>query len=222
MNKLITFYLSILTLTTFGQNIVDVGLEGGFSTASLRGNDYINNSQKSRIGHSAGIFAQYNFKKLFSLRTGAYYERKGSSSEMQATDQYGNPSIIVHEKQNYEYLTIPVLLKVQFGNKFKYFFNVGPYLGILLKQSVHWDEIPGTYGSNTSNFNNTEIGLASGIGVSYNFKHIAIGLEVRDNLGLTDVNENYLYNGGAIKTNALYFLLGASYKIGERNAEEKK
>ena len=124
--------ISTLTIVSFGQsNILDIGVEGGLSNASLRGNDYINKYHSSRIGYSGGLFVQYNLKKTISFRSGCFYEQKGSSFEFQVTDYSAQQTGEIHGKESFDYLTIPLLIRATFGKKLQYFFNAGSYYNLI-------------------------------------------------------------------------------------------
>ena len=94
MRKLLIIVTCCFTFHSYGQrNLVNIGIEGGCSRATLRGNRIIDEFHNARIGYSGGIFAQYNIKSFFSIRVGGYYEVKGSSIKFQATEQNGDPTV---------------------------------------------------------------------------------------------------------------------------------
>jgi len=213
--------LSSLTIVSFGQsNILDIGVEGGLSSASLRGNDYINKYHSSRIGYSGGLFVQYNLKKTISFRSGCYYELKGSSLEYQVIDYNGQQIGAIQGKENFDYLTIPLLIRATLGKKIHYFFNVGPYYSLLQKQTVHTESFQDyleTTINQTNNFKKIEIGISCGFGLSYILiNKYAFSFEARNNLGITNTWNFSEANDGVIKTNALIFLFGFSYKFLQR------
>ena len=222
MYKLLSVLFCTLTFATFGQtNRFDIGAEGGFSLASLRGNDFIDKYHSTIIGYSGGIYFQYNFRKIISVRTGAYFERKGSSFEFWTVDEFGENIGVIHGYENFDYLTVPLLLRATFGKKLNFFINAGPYIGFLLKETEHTDalqSLPETNANGTEFFNRTEFGLSAGMGLSYILKQkFSFSFEVRDNLGLTNTSKQSATNNGQIKTNALNFLLGFGYKFGQRH-----
>ena len=228
LKNLLTMLLCTMTINIYGQtNILNIGAEGGFSIASLRGNEneLIERHKVTRIGYMGGLFVQYNFKKTISLRTGAYYERKGSAYSMRVEDQYGVPVENVPVNVNYDYISVPLLLRATFGKKINWFINAGPYIGFLLKQTVHGDAVqslPELNSDFTEFSKKTETGMSAGIGISYPvMEKLDLSFEVRDNLGLSNTSAVPVYNDGVIKTNALNFLVGVSYKLKERNADAK-
>jgi len=225
--KSIVFGLLILTVgeTTYGQtNKFDIGVEGSPSLTFLRGNDFIDNNHKPTIGFYGGLFFQYNFKKVVSLRTNIAFERKGSILKSEATDINGNPLGEITTNTNFDYLTFPILARATFGKKVQYFINAGPYFGYLIKQTFvsKGDNIPTTTSDNTSLDKRFDTGISTGLGLSVPIKtNFAFSFEVRNNLGLYNVSAVPIVNNGTIKTNSTNFLLGFTYKLGQRTSDTK-
>ena len=208
--------------TTYGQtNKFDIGVEGGPSLIFLRGNDLIDNNHKPAIGFSGGLFFQYNFKKVVSLRTNIAFERKGSVFTEQSTDINGNPLGKINTNTNFDYLTFPILVRATFGKRVQYFINAGPYFGYLIKQAsvIKGDNVPTITIDNTLLDKRFDIGISAGLGLSLPVKtKFAFSFEVRNNLGLYKVSEVPI-NNGTIKTNSTNFLLGFTYKLGQRSVD---
>lgn len=225
--KLLFFGLFLLTVlgTTYGQtNKFDIGFEGSPSLIYLQGNDIIKQYHKPTIGFFGGLFFQYNFKKIVSLRTNIAFERKGSVLTAQTTDINGNPLGEVTAHTNFDYLTFPILVRATFGKKVRYFVNSGPYFGYLIKQTFvsKGDNIPTTTSDNTSLDKRFDTGISTGLGFSVPIKtKFAFSFEVRNNLGLYNVSAVPVANNGTIKTNSTNFLLGFTYKLGQRTSDTK-
>lgn len=225
MTKLRSFYFGLILLTIcgtiYGQtNKFDIGIESSPSLTFIYGNDIIDNNHKPTIGYSGGLFFQYNFKKVVSLRTNISYERKGSVFTSQATDMNGNPLGEITTNTNFDYLTLPILVRATFGKKVQFFVNAGPYFGYLIKQTFvsKGDNIQTTTSDNTSLFKRLDTGLSTGLGLSVPIKtKFALSFEVRNNLGLYNLSVFPVANNGTIKTNSTNFLLGFTYKLGQRS-----
>lgn len=230
MNKLITLFFCALTFLSYGQtNLLDIGVEGGLGVASLRGrgNDFITKSDHIRISYEKGLFIQYNFKKIISIKTGAYYAKKGSSTRIPIFFDLPGPAIdTIKGEESFDYITVPLLVKVTFGNKIRYFINAGPYMGFLLKQTEQYGPIrqsPQTTLDGTDSYKKTEKGISTGAGVLFNYKQrLDFSMEIRNNLGLTNTSKLPVGNDREIKTNATNILLGISYKLGHRNNLKRK
>ena len=223
--KSIFFGLLLQTVlgTTYGQtNKFDVGAEGGPSLIFLRGNNLIDKNHKPAMGFSGGLFFQYNFKKVVSLRTSIAFERKGSVFTEQSTDINGNPLGEINTNTNFDYLTFPILLRATFGKKVQYFINAGPYFGYLIKQTSvsKGNNIPTTTIDNTLLDKRFDLGISAGLGLSLPIKtKFAFSFEARNNLGLYNISDIPVVNNEALKTNSTNFLLGFTYKLGQRSVD---
>ena len=220
MKHTLAIILTAFTISAGAQSYrMNVGTEGGVSLAGLRGNALITDGSRLRLGFSGGVFAQYNFPRHFALRTGCYFERKGSAFELTFTDINGTPIATINGKENFDYLTVPLLFRYSFGEKINCFVNAGPYIGFLLKQTEYteaFQNVPESTIDRTANFVDTETGVSFGAGVNYpvNEKYM-FSFEVRNNLGLTNVSALPILGGDVIKTNALNFLFGIHYRLGK-------
>jgi hypothetical protein len=169
---------------------------------------------------SGGFFFQYNLNKNFSLRMDPSYEQKGYKIKQQLTDSQGNPISKGKIRGNFDYITIPLLLRANIGNKINYFVNAGPYIGFLLSQNnivqaPLFDGAKVTY-TNTSYYKTIDIGITAGIGLAIPIKDkFALSIEIRNNLGLTNINKNTNKDYG-IKTNSTNLLVGFAYKFGKK------
>ena len=225
MNKLRNLILGVLVLISsliFGQtNQIDIGFEGGPSLISLHGNDMIESYKDLSLGFSGGLTFQYNFSKLISLRTNISFERKGLTTKSQATDEYGNPIGELTFHSNFNYLTLPLLCRLTFGKKINFYVNAGPYLGYLLKQkniTEAFGEYPKTETDNIDNFERLDFGLTTGLGMNFPIQEkLLLSVEIRNNLGLTNISSLPVVNDGSIKTNSTNLLIGIAYRIGNRN-----
>jgi hypothetical protein len=211
----------LICITTYGQtNKFDLGIDVGPSIISLRGNDIIKVFHKPTIGFSSGLSFQYNFKKIFSIRTNIAFERKGSVLTMPLTDLNGNSTGNVTIHTNFDYLTLPILFRATIGKKVHYYINAGPFLGYLIKQTFvsRGDSTPNTTSDNTFLSKRYDVGLSTGLGVLVPIKQkFAIAFEARNNLGLNNLSTVQVVNNGSIKTNSINFHFCFAYRFGQRN-----
>ena len=226
MTRLKILLLTIsLTSPVFGQqNKLDIGIEGGPSLTSIRGNKMFKKYNHPTLGYSGGLSFQFNFPKKFSVRTGFAYERKGSVHTIPFTDAYGNTTVQGKNYSNFDYLVFPVLLHATLGKSMKFFVNSGLFFSYLLKQTFTWQSsyFPKQTGDNTSNDKRFDTGLALGLGFSTPIKDkFSITCEIRNNLGLYNVSAIPVFENGTIKTNSTNLLCGFAYKLGTRMTETK-
>jgi hypothetical protein len=220
-------YLSVLLLAislsiySFAQdNKFEIGMQGGPNISSLRfQNQTFAVKNNSLVAFSGGLFFQYNLNKTFSLRADPGFERKGYHYNYNYN--YPLPNISNEKvRESFNYLTIPVLLRASIGNKIRYFINAGPYIGFLLSEKER-DTPPNQATliyNNTNYYTKTDLGITAGIGLAIPIKDkFALSLEIRNNLGLMNINNNTFENGSDnIKTNSTNLLIGFAYKFGAK------
>jgi len=213
------FLTAVLTTTVLGQqNKFDFGLEGSYSKISLRGNELLDipqpdDANSPSIGFSSGLSFQYNFLKHFSIRTDIAFERKGAIRT--------GLSAAFTTRTNFDYLTFPILMKATIGGRIKFFFNTGPFFSYLLKQTIVTNP-PKTIYDRTFSDKRFDTGITAGLGLSIPIiEKFSIAFEIRNNLGLYNVNKVFDFNGGTIKTNSTNLLIEFIYKFKDRQIEKK-
>ncbi len=224
INKQITVLLVILFFTStiiLGQvNKFNIGIEGGPSLTSLRGNDILEKYNDPVYMYSIGVSFQYNFPKLISIRTNIAFEKKGTVAKIKVYDQFGFPNGIWSLHSNFDYITIPLLARLTVGNEMKFFLNAGPYMGYLIKYTEITDafnENPEIIKDETDKIKKIDLGLSAGIGLVFPIiEELIITIEVRSNFGLYNISTVPVSNDGTVKTNSTNFLIGVAYKFGTR------
>jgi hypothetical protein len=220
MRKTTTLFFCIISLAVTAQKKHNqIGFEAGFNYSSLRGNDFINEYHDPRFGYACGVIVELNFKDNVSLRSGIGYELKGSLVTLPVTDENGLPDGNMYFKENFDYLNVPLYMRVGFGRDANFFINLGPYIGYLLKET-EYVEAKGEYPKRTTDltpmFKKTELGFSAGFGYKYPIKQkFSVLFELRDNLGLSYINKGGGENDNGIKTNSINLLVGISFKPGQ-------
>lgn len=204
----------------------ELGLQAGPNLTAMRfKNEQIQNSTKADYSGSCGLFLQYNITDMFALRIDPTYEGwKYKYKDAMATDNAGNVVGTVKAHSTFDYVTIPVLAQINFGGGDRHnnndghitgFFHAGPSFNLLLNQKyvVKFQDQTEKQ-NNTEQYKTLNVGIAAGIGVAIPLQdNIALSFELRNNLGLTNINKNTNEAWG-IKTNSTSLLVGLCYKFG--------
>jgi len=195
MKYYIDFLISLMILGNAGflngqSNTNDIGIEGGPSLSIIYAKTGMYSHSRFSVGGVSGVFYQYNFNKIFSLKTAISYERKGCRLESKS-DQVPAGDLIY----NFDYLSLPLLFKVSAGQKIKFFANAGPCFSYLLNQSMYLKPKTGkTYklGNDPNSYKSYDLGILFGIGMSVPIQdRFLISVEIRDNTGLMSIRDNY-------------------------------
>ena len=152
------------------------GVRAGINTSK----QYAINDQsdhENRLGFHAGLTADINIVRSFSVNTGVMYIQKGWKTDY--SDNRGS----VEKKDNAAYLEIPVLAsyRVNLSDQVQFQLNIGPYFafGVSGKQKV------------TNTFPN---GIVLGAAATY--KHCYIGISYERGLtNVSNVAESNFQNG---------------------------
>jgi len=197
----------------------EIGFEFGPSHTSLKGNDIVDNNPNKKSTIAGGISFQYNFPKIFSIKTSISYDRKGLKGEtITFTDILGNVIGVYEQTQDFDYLTIPILARFSYGKRIKFFFNTGPYFSYLMKSSLIGQRAgDGMWVDNYDNikdFKKFDMGLILGSGCVFLINDkLLMTFEVRDNIGLYNIDNTKLplYNNAKLMNQSVNFLFGISY-----------
>tara|TARA_B110000967_G_scaffold168645_1_gene177701 strand:- start:119 stop:751 length:633 start_codon:yes stop_codon:yes gene_type:complete len=210
MKKTILFLLALIfTSSIYSQ--IKIGLNAG-ATYSKPYEGYM--GFDAGIDFLIGASFEYYLNENLLLKTNLNYERTSFGDSSPFTDNRGILIGQVKVTTNFDYLTIPIMAKYEFGNSKKFFVNGGPFLGFLLSAENKAD-IP-SVGQITDNGNskNIDVGLSFGIGTKiYINDKSDLNIELRENLGLLNISDNEVYEGGNLKTNSLNLILNWSFGI---------
>lgn len=213
--KIKNLLLSIICLLVFsisqGQNEFKIGLNLGSTLSSVRGND-IAEENKAALDFLVGASFEYAFNENTSLISNINYERKSFSREI--TNSFFidplDPSFNDNNakaRTTLSYLSIPIMLKYNFGADKNFFINGGPFIGFFLDSGV---KVDGEKVEDDGNdvFNSTDYGLSFGIGTKVKLNETNnLNIELRNNLGLSNISAVEVFDDGTLKTNSLNLVL---------------
>ena len=213
MKKLLIIILFFIGKLTFSQEKIDYGLNVGINYFNVRGNDFADQYNYD-FGFLIGITFEYTLKNNFSVITGINYEKKNTINENSNTlDSNGNVLGNAVIKEKFDYLNLPILLKINFNNSF--FLNGGPYISYLLSSETEIDSSVSETVSNidsTDRFKKVDLGLSFGIGKGFKLNEKNnLNFEIRYNLGVTNISDVPVINNGKIKTNSMNLLMGLTF-----------
>jgi hypothetical protein len=217
--KLLSTLLFVITLSTtaFAQDYkFEAGIQGGGNITNMRFAFLaLQSTTHLQIGHTNGIFIQYNLSKIFSLRIDPTLDFLATTTgKKPITDQSGNVIRESNFQDHYDYLSLPLLFRTGIGHKITYFLNVGPSFNFLLNQkSIYAGVNPHISSNNTSDYNTFNFGIVTGLGIAIPIKErFSLSFELRNNYGLSDINKNR-EKDLSIKTNSTSLLIGFAFKF---------
>ncbi|TDP61075.1 outer membrane beta-barrel protein [Flavobacterium dankookense] len=235
MNKL--FASLILTVlccnSSFTQSKHQLGFVFGPNYFSLRGSDFLDET-KSNFGISYGVSYEFILNNRLSIVTGLSFEQKqidyNSKSEYYYVSEVGQILPLEYSfetKNKYQYFTLPLLLKYNFGKKNLFFINGGLFIsssGKYHKSSKITSEILYNYPINVEKNNfpfaddmsGVDYGISLGVGKSFRLNSkTKLSVELRDNFGLVNIIQDFNQSGenNTIKTNTLNLITQLSFDL---------
>ncbi len=226
MKKTIIIITLIIGISQFGwsqNNKFRIGINGGPSITNVRGFDPTFIELDSRTGFSVSATVQYNFSLKLALVSGVGFEQKGfqTKDKFYIIDEFGNPSGSYKLKNSMSYLNVPFMARYTLGNeKLKGFANLGGYMGFLIENYIFlegYEPKEDTKVDTSSEMENMDFGISVGLGGSYSLtEKLNVSFEIRNNLGLFNVNAGTMINGGEHLLNSTNFLIGINYGFGTK------
>lgn len=232
---------------------VKLGAHGGLSIPNIRGDEanLFTRGYKSRQGPFFGIAADLGLTPHLSLAAELNYTSQGGlrkglqpiTMELPPGLPIPPGTILFADFRNenvLDYIEVPVMARLVFGARVRFFVNAGPYAGVLVRAraltsglSPFYLDEEGTQpiyippatdppvfdlGADTDvldSLKRTNIGLAGGGGVIFPLGPGELVLEARFQLGLTTIQKN-VETDGKSQTGALIVSLGYTLPLSKR------
>lgn len=209
---------AILTMLVANAQVgFQLGWEAGAGASWLTGNAILRDFNDPRNSISGGVLGQIDFQRKIGFRTGLMYDLHGTSYTRQLTDPFDQSPVTIHGRTRLDLLTVPVLLRLTLGKRLRYFAEAGPYASFILRviqRSPPAGNFPNIYTDVTRNFKAAELGIASGLGLTFAITDaLWLSCTLRANVGITNASALPVFQDGAIRSNAANVMLGVSYRF---------
>ncbi|GAB3301087.1 porin family protein [Hymenobacter tenuis] len=176
---------------------VRLGIKGGANLSNLSGDLNNKDGYDNKLGFHGGVMlnADVTGDGFFSIQPEVLFSQKGFDyNESSAFGVYKNTGSVT-----YNYIDVPVLLKINAGGLF---FEAGPQYSYLLKvkdestRTLNGNIIARTSGeADLDDVNRNEIGYAAGLGYQ---SEMGLLLGLRYNGSFTDFAKNDSYRNGEL------------------------
>ncbi|MCD4745324.1 MAG: PorT family protein [Bacteroidales bacterium] len=136
--KLSVIIIALISISYVSSAQISAGPKLGLNMANLSGPEVKNNSML--MGFNIGGFCNYGFEdviyndfgKMLSVQAELMAETKGTTFE--TTDPVSGDKKDIN--YNFTYVTLPVLVKITFGESFKFYGNIGLYGSSLFGMTI--------------------------------------------------------------------------------------
>ena len=149
---------------------INIGIKGGLNLYNIQNDNDV--KYDPRLGYHFGLLGHIHLNEMFALQPEIVYSAQGAKYKVD------------NETTNYNvsYINVPVLVQYMFDNGIR--LQAGPQIGFLIDAKLKTSDIET---DNKENLN--PIDLALSIGAGYIFPPSGLGIDVRYNLGLNNMND---------------------------------
>ena len=177
---LITLIIAVVATNALQAQHLNIGIKGGLNMYNVVNEN--NNYGDPIAGFHIGLVSHFHLNDQFALQPELVFSTQGSN----------NTNDGLNSKLNLNYINVPVSLQYMFDNGFRLF--AGPQLSFLVGAKSYSNN---TELDRTDDFNGIDFGAV--LGMSYINPNSNLGIDVRYNLGLSEINETStvsIYNRG--------------------------
>jgi hypothetical protein len=184
---------------------------GGINYGKLRGTDPAVQNLQYRMARSAGFSLRYTMWRVHSLQADLSFDRKntgfrnGGDYDLMITLNYYSARLLLGQE-------------IYYGARSKQIsFNVGTFYTQLNDASRVYTDRQNTETEMdvTMLYLKKDYGLSFGVIPKFFFANdrFAIQFEMRYDLGLKNINNNPVFNGGSVRTRYFYLMAGTGYSF---------
>ncbi len=160
----------LMTGTVLAQHS-NIGIKGGlnvYNIAAENGSDL-----DSKLGIHLGLLGHIHLTEQFALQPELVFSGQGAKFMSGGSET----------SLNLNYINVPILLQYMFDNGFR--IQAGPQVGFLASANLKT-------GNTTTNVSDNYKSIDLGLGVGASYIHIpsSVGVDLRYNHGLSNINEN--------------------------------
>jgi hypothetical protein len=183
---------------------VTIGPKLGFTNTTAAGDD-LPDDVESISGFVGGAFIKFQASPVFAVQPEILYHQKGA---------FWNPSDNTNFKYTFEYLEIPVLLKLQLplGETVYPFVYAGPYAAFTMSNNVEGEFI-GFEASGTEDLNDFDGGAVLGGGLDIQVNQLFLGFDARYGIGMRNVFDDDPDNQRDIKNRSFSAMLSLGVNL---------
>jgi hypothetical protein len=226
MKTLFTIIIVSINLTAISQSNY-LGLKGGVNWCDQSGNFFKNTEAIQRF--SFGLDYGFKFKNNLKIGGNILFSQTGFKDPLIFTDELGNPidRDPVYTEFRYDYLSIPIKVGYEYGNKGFIYGNIGIATSLLLSSKTstpifneNFEEVGRNEYDASDNVTPIEFGGIIEVGFGYTFfEKLGVYVEGNFHHGFTSVSTDDYFTGKTILNYRASANLGIRYKLNTHNSK---
>ena len=226
MYKQLLILLFIITSSNiYGQDYY-IGVFTGYKNSNIRSDIFENSNSRKSI--EMGLSLERNHNKTLHSEIGLHYSQKGFVTDEQLTDLTGQPlGELAKTHFNYNYLSIPIKVGYNYGNRISGFINIGVSPSLLLNSKLKIEAIEDIMEevsvSTTESVSKFDIGGMVELGGKYQLSkswYIFTSVELESSF-ISITNEDY-FKEESIKHYGINLRLGLKYALLNKTGSNKR
>lgn len=216
MNKL-TLNISLLFISplSYSQNSkMKFGIQTGLNYSNLRGYEVTPTpyyTESPAFAYLGGINLEYQIKEKLYLKFNLNYERKVQKTD-NIVELFSDFEYNVYEfttKKKFDYLVLPMMLKYNLTDVNSFYLKGGVFVGYLIKATLTNDLNSSEFEKVELDYKKLDLGFSFGLGKNFELnQNNSIYFEIRENLGLLNINKSEVWNNRNAKTNSINLIAG--------------
>ena len=220
MKTLLSIIVVAISFTGISQSHY-LGIKGGINWCNQSGDLFKNTKGLTRF--SAGLDYGFKFKNNLKIGGNILYSETGFKYKTIFTDDYGNPITngISYSDFHFNYLSIPIKVGYEYGNKMFVYGNIGFSTSFLLFSMIsspvlnaNLEEIDRDNADITSIVAPIELAGIIEIGFGYTFfEKLGVFIEGNFQHGFTTLTTNEFFSGNTILNYKTSASIGIRYKL---------
>jgi hypothetical protein len=171
---------------------INIGIKGGLNLYNIHNDNDV--KYDTKLGYHFGLIGHIHLSEFFALQPEIVYSTQGAKYKLNNETTNFNLS----------YINVPVLFQYMFDNGLR--LQAGPQLGVLVAAKSKTGSI-----TIDNKENMKPIDLALSLGAGYIHPPSGLGIDVRYNLGFSDINDT-----GDVKSTNRGLQLGLFYIFGHK------
>jgi hypothetical protein len=205
------YIIILVTLVGLSNVFSQINLKPGFNiggqVSSLRGLEYETENNFDLVPF-VGLNLEVSVSSSISVITGINFERWKKKVEIYNFGPYGNTMGKYTVKEGYDFYNIPLLIRYKFGNKKQLFIDSGAFVNYFNKAK------PNGFMPLFISFEDYNFGAALGVGIKFYLSDLLdLNIQLRNDLGFTDVNKYKTMLSGNVKTNTIRLIATFDVKM---------
>ena len=217
---IITVLICLVVSTSVAQNkSIEYGVQSGMNINSGRGTAIIKDKVDKLTGLGVGVHIKINLSPSFGIKAMLHYDQNGYAyRDLVFADNIGTTIGSSDLLIRLNYINLPVFAEYSTQGKLQITGGVGAFIGLLMSSNaITKVKVAPGYNNTTKMeyIKSSNFGVTAGAGMRWLLnKKIKICFDLRDNLGLSNINKPVNNAPTAnIQINSLSLLFGISVKM---------